>query len=58
MDHRHLNVKAKMLEEDSEENRDFGLGSVICDIKCTIHKRVKTGKWISTKLKTCASRYH
>lgn len=27
MDPRHLNVKAKMLE-DSEENRDFGLGSV------------------------------
>lgn len=29
MDHRHLNVKAKLLEENSEKNHDSGLSKAL-----------------------------
>lgn len=48
-------LRVKILEENTGENRDFGQ-SAKCDIKCIIHKREKTVKWIPTKSKTCASK--
>lgn len=36
MDQRHLNIKAKILEENSEENHDIGLGKVLDVISNTL----------------------